>query len=300
MVLFDQDSRSGAANNDIIQFNTDTGSNYARRLSVNDGTDSTSINRPGIELYGHSTNNAFYTGYIANLAGKEKLAQIQLNSGGSTGAGNVSRRVEIAGKWTDTSNAINEIKWKPNNSTETFGSGSEMVVLGWDPADTHTSNFWEELASVELGSAGDTLDTGTFTAKKYLWVQVYTKNSGTINHAIRYNSDTGSNYSFRRNQDGGSDITDVNQSNDPTISMSSLGGFPLFANLFIINNSAQEKLSIAHTIMQNTAGAGNAPIRREGVAKWANTSSQITQITVTNGDPGSYDTGSIIKVWGHD
>jgi hypothetical protein len=33
----------------------------------------------------------------------------------------------------------------------TFNTGSQkLVVLGWDPADTHTSNFWEELASVEL------------------------------------------------------------------------------------------------------------------------------------------------------
>jgi hypothetical protein len=56
------------------------------------------------------------------------------------------------GKWANTSNPIDDslnfkrsIKWR-------FCTGSEVVVLGWDPADTHTSNFWEELASVELGS----------------------------------------------------------------------------------------------------------------------------------------------------
>ena len=52
--------------------------------------------------------------------------------------------------------------------------------------------------------------------------------------------------------------------------------------------------------IQNTAGAANAPKRMEGVGKWTNTSSQITSIDFNNGGSGSYDTGSIIKVWGSD
>ncbi len=40
--------------------------------------------------------------------------------------------------------------------------------------------------------------------------------------------------------------------------------------------------------------------RVEAVAKWANTSAQITDIDFDNTSSGSYDTGSIIKVWGHD
>jgi hypothetical protein len=53
-----------------------------------------------------------------------------------------------------------------------------MVVLGWDPADTHTSNFWEELASVDLsGGAATNIDSGTITAKniygfKYMQIRV--------------------------------------------------------------------------------------------------------------------------------
>jgi hypothetical protein len=70
--------------------------------------------------------------------------------------------------------------------------------------------------------------------------------------------------------------------------------------MFIINNSANEKLVIGHTVDQNTAGAGTAPDRLESVAKWANTSDQITEIDVTNTSGGSFDTGSIIKVWGSD
>ena len=53
-----------------------------------------------------------------------------------------------------------------------------------------------------------------------------------------------------------------------------------------------------HTVA--TAGVGTAPNRTEYVAKWANTSSQITEVDFHNVDPGNYGTKSIIKVWGSD
>jgi hypothetical protein len=75
---------------------------------------------------------------------------------------------------------------------------------------------------------------------------------------------------------------------------------PKFINGFIINNSANEKLVISNSIEQNTAGAGTAPQRREAVGKWAYTSGQITSVQITRSGAGSFDTGSIIKVWGSD
>ena len=35
-------------------------------------------------------------------------------------------------------------------------SGTEVVVLGWDPTDTHTDNFWEELGSATDLASGTT------------------------------------------------------------------------------------------------------------------------------------------------
>jgi hypothetical protein len=58
--------------------------------------------------------------------------------------------------------------------------------------------------------------------------------------------------------------------------VSRTANLPQFTNMFIVNNSANEKLIIAHTVYQNTAGAGTAPNRWEAVGKWANTSAQIT------------------------
>ena len=76
------------------------------------------------------------------------------------------------GKYTGTASAVNRFAYH-NWHSGNYGTNSECVVLGWDESDTHTNNFWEELASVDLGSAGDNLSSGTITAKKYLWVQAY-------------------------------------------------------------------------------------------------------------------------------
>jgi len=70
--------------------------------------------------------------------------------------------------------------------------------------------------------------------------------------------------------------------------------------LFIINNSANEKLIIGHISKEGTAGAGTAPNRSELAWKWANTSAQITSINFVNTDTGDLGTTSSLKVWGSD
>ena len=289
-VLFNTYDASGTANA-YIRLNSDSGTNYAWRRSNEGGSDSTTINSSTPYLSADEDNFGVY--YIANLTAKEKLIQGYTVYSPTTGAANAPGRDEVVAKWANTSAAINTIDIKTGAS---FAANSEVVVLGWDPTDSHTTNFWEELASVELGSAGDTIDSGTISAKKYLWVQCAYKASGTVVANIRYNSDSGSNYSFRDN-DNGSESTSINESRAGYMGAGS-GSTTQFGNAFIINNSANEKLSIVHTINQNAAGAGTAPSRREHVAKWNNTSSQITSIQMVNTAGGSFDTGSIMKVWG--
>jgi len=169
-----------------------------------------------------------------------------------------------------------------------------MVVLGWDPADTHTTNFWEELDSSNGDGSGG-FSTGTFTAKKYLWVQAFL-DGPSADGEIGVNGDTGSNYSHRRSFNGGSDSTVTSNGN-----WSAEGGTdtPILLNMFFIHNSANEKLGIVHSIRSETAGAGTAPSRKEWVCKWSNTSSQITSFDF-NLTSGSFSTASTVKVWGSD
>jgi hypothetical protein len=287
-----------------IRQNSDTGSNYAHRYSLNGASDGTGTSQTGIFM--HNVDAAvpnFSVGYAANLSGKEKLNITHYVGQSTAGAGTSPLRSEHTWKHVQTSNPINDINYY-NAQTGSFASGSEVVVLGWDPADTHTTNFWEELASVDLsGGVSDTLSSGTFTAKKYLWVQCYLKsNVATPTSKIRVGNntvDSGTNYAERYSVDGGTDGT-VGSIDELDAGVNIDAGESEFHNMFIINNASNEKLMIHHRVGNNSGtGAGTAPNRRENVFKWANTSNQIN-ILQFKADSGTYATNSILKVWGAD
>ena len=269
-------------------FNSDTGSNYARRYSANGGSDVTSGNDTIIGL-NYSAGDKFIVDYISNISSKEKLVLSSSSEEGTAGAGNAPNRMEVVGKWANTSNVINEINTSLSGGS--YNTGTECVVLGWDDSDTHTTNFWEELASVQGDGTSTTLSSGTITAKKYLWVQVYA-DTATSACGFQFNNDTGANYARRYNMNGGSDGTQESHTS-ANISGSSTKAF---INCFIINNSANEKLLMCNTVYANASGAGNYPERSEDYSKWANTSSQITEIDVIKGS--NWGSNSIIKVWG--
>jgi|14BtaG_2_1085337.scaffolds.fasta_scaffold15319_2 hypothetical protein len=299
MILRNTLGRSGGGSNGGYQFNGDSGSNYAVRRSGQGGNFGTDANFSDLDLWDANSPQILGVDYLVNKSDKEKLLLSHVNDSNTAGAGNAPNRAVILGKWANTSDAINRIDLNSMNST-TWNSGSEVVVLGWDPADTHTTNFWEELASVELGSAGASLSSGTITAKKYLWVQVFFEHLGGSNPNTlwRFNSDSGNNYANRSSHDGGSEDVETGISHlDFYGQTNDSNGF---INMFIINNASNEKLVIGHTILAGASGAGNAPSRDEHVVKWANTSNQITNITSTSTNGNNYGGKSFIKVWGSD
>ena len=285
------------------RFNNDSGSNYARRVSTNGGADGTNTSQAQHNEFSiNNTKQNLSIHYIANLPNKEKL-HIAHGVGGNSSAASVPpARLEFTGKWANTSDAINRIDYIANAGS--FSSGDEIVVLGWDPADTHTTNFWEELIDyTHSGGAAATSTSGTFTAKKYLWCQTFNpeKPSGS-NVTLLFNSTTGAEYTTRYNQNGGSDATLVNRSDGIHLNVEAVSGTAtgFFTNIFIVNNSANDKLVMTHTSSGWTnAGAGVAPARSETVGKWANTSTQINQIELNGPASGVVD-GTIIKVWGSD
>jgi hypothetical protein len=288
---------STGAINSLARFNNDSGSSYAWRESHNGTSDGAYGSRTEGELEHGSGNDSdwFSVQYVSNLAAKEKLVITHGIKQDATGAGNAPQRNETIYKWANTSNAIDQYTMT-NGGAGSYDTGSECVVLGWDPDDTHTDNFWEELASVDLsGGVSDNLSSGTFTAKKYLWVQCFLqKDTNTIDTNITFNNDTGSNYARRKSSNGGSDATSINQNWFAT------GGDDAnsFHNYFIINNASNEKLLTGVKVDASATGAGTAPERSEYVVKWANTSNQITEIDFDNAGAGNFGTKSLIKVWG--
>ena len=281
-----------------FRFNSDSGNNYNKRANINGGSETTSgATSNCLEVDGgQSANPRFGVGYIANYATKEKLGFLHGMYQSTAGAGNAPARIESFSKWANTTDRISSIQGM-NFGSGDFASGSELVVLGYDPADTHTTNFWTELASVNASGSSLNLSSGTFTAKKYLWVQTYCKGQ-TADVNFKFNNDGAANYARRYSVNGGADGSggsEIGLNNLPT----NAANTPSFCNIFIINNTANEKLVISHNISQNTAGAGTAPSRLEMVGKWANTAAQITEIDLDS-QTTNFSSDSMIKVWGSD
>lgn len=279
----------------------DTNTNYALRRSENGAADGTlTSNSSWLAALASRQTDSFSVGYIANLSTKEKLMQIWLTEQNGTAASSVPNRYEGGGKWANTTNVIDRLQ--QFTTSNNYASGSELVVLGYDPADTHTDNFWQELASDTGDGVKTTLSTGTLTPKKYYWIQAFLKTSSTVNdNLLRVGNgslDSNTNYAIRRSIDGGTDSTFTSQTHFG-MNMAPLYTH-VFWNVFIVNVSTRAKLAIEHAVFRNSAGAANAPSRSEQVAKWVNTTNQANIIGIVQGSSVPYQTGSILKVWGAD
>ncbi len=293
--------KSGNAQIEDLTFNGDTGSNYARRFSENGGN-STETSQDSIELGMDSEDDEFAVLRIRNIANKEKLVVGHtVARQGGTGGSNTPTRLEVAGKWANTSNAITRVTLTNPHSGD-FASGSEMIILGCDDDEANSgTNYWQELGNAELTSNG-TLSSGTFTAKKYLWVQILVKNTSDDSLAMQFNDTGGTVYANRRNYNGATDSTRASKPNAHLQSQTNNQDWWLFSN-YIINKSDKEKLVITHGASDSgNAGGGYAGNRVEYVSKWADTSNQITKIDIED-DAGNFNSvasGSLIRVWGSD
>jgi len=283
-----------------MRINDDSGSNYSARRW--DGASDTlltnqdKVTSSPAYLGNGSANIGFSVQSWSNLSNKEKLGIHFGVYNDSSGAGTAPRRQKNVEKWANTSSSINKFSWIPDGYG-TYTSDSEMIVLGYDPADTHSNNFWTELSSTTLTGSASTINSGTITAKKYLWIQLYAKQASSFSFEGHFNGDTSSNYSARYSGNGGADTTSTFTKFAGNFS----GGGEYFLNAFVINVSNKEKLAIVHTSEMNASGAGTAPRRLEWVSKWVNTSSQITSIDFTKeAGMGDLQSGTALRVWGSD
>lgn len=155
--------------------------------------------------------------------------------------------------------------------------------------------LWEKLADVTLGSAGDSLASGTFTSKKHLRFLVSIINSGALSVGLRFNGDSGNNYAMAYMSDAGSGNS-VSQS-----SIAAVSGTGNYSGIGEVshNNSGNQKLGFLQGILAG-ASAGTAPVNFHFKYVWNNTSSQITSIAMINMGAGDFAAGSRITVLGHD
>ena len=166
------------------------------------------------------------------------------------------------------------------------------------------ASSWEFLKNYTVaGSATSTMDTGAFTAKKYLRVVIYGKaTSGSDDGLVRFNGNSdavyGRNYRTNSLSNGSNgSLTSMNN-----VWASEAGRDPFFSEFTISNVLANEKLVVGKMIFcEDETGAGSAdvPSRRVCTGKWAKTDQQITSVQCLMASD-TYAIGSSITVWGAD
>lgn len=216
--------------------------------------------------------------------------------------------IDAADYNTPINTIVNEINGNLDNSNIDAAAAIAGSKLADEGVTASKINFggsgsgvwWEEIGRTTLGSAGDTISVASLPARKYLKVIVSTvATGGTAEQAIRFNADTGSNYARRISSNGAADTTGT--AGGGLLLTSNSSQDVCLSTFEVLNISNQEKLVVGQSVKRNSSGAGSIPDKWEFVGKWANTSSQISQIEIVNGSgTGDYAIGSEIVVLGHD
>jgi len=156
---------------------------------------------------------------------------------------------------------------------------------------------WSKASSVTASSSP--ISSGTFTTGKILQVMCYLDSNGTIQDGLRLGNgsvDTGSNYAFSANTNGGSTSTSHTQNDIGDFSNIGSGQF---MNMFIVNVASQEKL-LTLNINEGKSGSGTVPTRLTVNGKLVSTS-QINIIEWRNvAGGGDYGSTTNISVLGSD
>ena len=136
------------------------------------------------------------------------------------------------------------------------------------------------------------------TPKKWLRIDVRIAGySGSSTASLRFNGDTGSNYSYARHDNNGP----VNSGTSQTgirVANSTITG-PHYFTASVRNVSSQAKV----VILQGASGsesASLAPTINDVRGVWGNSSAQITSVTLNNGGAVNLLAGTEISVWGSD
>jgi hypothetical protein len=147
-----------------------------------------------------------------------------------------------------------------------------------------------------LGSAGDTIDISDLTSYKFNQYLCHALDNGSnIGSTLTFDGVGGTSYAQRTSAIGATDVTLTSRAN-LLLREAIKDNFEVG---YFINIDTEEKLVINFDISNTATGAGTAPSRRELVGKFVQ-SAQVTQITNTNDQAGSFDTSSNLSALGTD
>ena len=291
MIIFNTVA-SGTCSNKFT-LNGVTASTYSRIDQGNGGGAGSNPSEANWGLnYTSDDNYRFGYFFLNNDSDTEKTGFANTVQSVGSGSSDVPNRMQGFLGWEKDDQQITQVTMT-NDKTGSYASGTEVVVLGSNADDTD-DNVWEELASVEITSDGDAIDTGTFTAKNYLWIQLFNVDNGTGDMNMTFNGLT-SGYAERYSDDFGSDSTNGDMGGISS-NYGALQGNTL-ANYMVINADGKQKL-VNYTYSIQGGSAATVPQSLEAVSN-CTTTDQVTRVQVTVGG-GNFGSGSWLKVWGFD
>lgn len=292
MVLTHYTGTSNASTVAYSRYNSDTGSSYNVRTSVNNASDNTLASQTKLDQMAIGTTSCFGVGYISNIENQEKLLMSNFVNQNGAGTASLPALYENSGKWVNTSNQITTID-QTSATAYTYDADSEAVVLGFDSSSGGTS-VWELLTRKEATGATVLFNTDTFTPKKYLYVKIFITGQ-TTDPLVRYGTggsvDSGANYSLRYSYNNGTSNTWANAT---AIVAGIDGSASSTVEMFIVNTEDDAKLCFG----QATTNALSMSTQFHN--KWISAGNQIDIISVFKGATSIADAGSFIEVWGFD
>ena len=122
--------QSGAIDT-ALQFNGDTGNNYAWNISTDGGTNSKTASTNIIAGQTSGTANHFIVFDVTNMASQAKSVIGNAMNDGADAASTAPVRREISSKWHNKSDQISSIKLF-NTAGGDFAIGTEIIILGHD------------------------------------------------------------------------------------------------------------------------------------------------------------------------
>lgn len=205
-------------------------------------------------------------------------------------------------------NTTNTVVIDYNGTHVTQVTSNNNTTIGVVPTTGNVVLYpkYQLLCQTTLGSSNSTISCNGFTAMKNLHVAMLIRSTGGtgIEPALRFNGDTGNNYSNRQSTNGGADTTQTSTSRCNLVAGATLlvsGNGELVTMDFYNNLSGDRKLGIGIADNGLQTSSATAPNRNEIACKWDNTSAQITSITaIAFTGTGSYDTSSQLTIWGYD
>ncbi len=294
-----------------------SGSTYALTSKLNNASINTNVSQAKIRLIddGGSDFEYFGYGFINNKSGEEKLGHHEiLQSTSGTGATNSVIHGKYASKWATTNDIIDRITIQGGQD---WAAGTELVILGCDDDETATTGanaspthtdtpFWQELAANKT-IVSNQLDSGAFTAKRYLWVEfdVHVSIYNDTGIGMRFNNDsTDTDYRFTRMENGGTpyhtNLNYINMTNSGSARQS--GTAIIFAGASSGDFDKEKKYlinSMQTSTGSNTINSGNqSPRIYEVGGKWASTGDSLTAVNMIDVGNANVQTGSSIRVWG--